>query len=487
MNSRLAVIKEDRLKKLEKLKALGINPYPSKTKRTQTITQARDMSGQAVCVAGRLTAIREHGKIAFLVVKDETGQIQLLLRRDTVKDAYEYVKLLDTGDFLQAEGKIIKTNAGEITVDVGSFTLLSKSIRPIPNDFHGFKDVEERFRQRYVDLLINPEVREVFEKRSAIISFLRNYLEKRGFVELTTPALQPIYGGTTARPFITHHNALDSDLYLRIADELYLKRLIVGGFEKVYEICTDFRNEGIDRWHNPEFTQLEFYQAYSDYEALMRMTEEMLSELVKTITGSYEVTYGDQKLNFKPPWKRVTYRDAIKERVGFDIEAVKTREELRRAVSEKQLNINYQDATDVPAILDEIIKTAVRPNIHDPIFLIDHPAFMRPLAKKKAADPTKVEAFQVVVAGTELLNAYSELNDPIDQRARWEDEERRSKEGVAEHQVVDEDYIRALEYGMPPTAGWGIGVERLTAILTNKHSIKEVILFPTLRSEFPTK
>jgi len=480
MNSRLTVIKEDRLRKLKELKDQGINPYPSRSNRKQTIREARELMGKDVNITGRLLAVREHGKIAFSDLKDETGEIQLLFRKDQLGEKYDVLKLLDYGDFLEVLGDVTKTKAGETTVDVKKYTVLTKSLRPIPDSWHGFKDVEERFRRRYVDLLINPDVRKIFETRAKIIMLLRNYLDDHGFLEVTTPVLQPIYGGTTALPFTTHHNALDADLYLRIADELYLKRLIVGGYEKVYEIGTDFRNEGISRWHNPEFTQLEFYQAYADYRDLMVMTENMLSGIVKEITGSYEVAYGETTIDFKPPWRRVSYYDAIKDATGIDVNDI-TLEQLKKEIREKKLTIAFKESPDVPALLDAIIKTAVRPNITNPTFFVDYPAFMRPLAKQKPDDPRKVEAFQLIVAGTELLNAYSELNDPIEQRKRWEAEERREKEGVAEHQVVDEDYIRALEYGMPPTAGWGMGIERFTAILTNSHSIKEVILFPTLR------
>jgi lysyl-tRNA synthetase class 2 len=480
MANRFTVIREDRLKKLQELTKKQINAYPSNSTRTQTIRKARDMMDKEVVVAGRIVVIREHGKIAFVDVVDETGKIQLLCKKDTLKDKFDLLKLIDSGDFVEVHGKITKTKAGETTIDVSSFSLLTKAIRPLPDSWHGFKDVEERFRQRYVDFLINPDVRKIFETRAILTKLLRKYLDDRGYIEMTTPVLQPIYGGTTALPFTTHHNALDTDLYLRIADELYLKRLIVGGFEKVYEIGTDFRNEGVDRWHNPEFTQLEFYRAYADYEDLMKMTEDMLSSVVKEITGSFKVTYGESTIDFKPPWKRTVYRDAILEATKIDINGI-TLEKLRKEIRDRKLDINFKDAPDVPALLDAIVKTTVRPNIVNPTFFVDYPYFMRPLAKKKENDPSKVEAFQVVVAGTELINAYSELNDPIDQRARWEDEERRSKEGVVEHQVVDDDYIRALEYGMPPTAGWGMGIERLLAILTNSHSIKEVILFPTLR------
>ena len=481
MTSRLQVLRDERLRKLKELQEKGINPYPSTTIRKQTISQARDMLDKEVHVVGRIMSLRGHGKIYFADIQDESGKIQLLFRKDSLGDVFDTTKLLDTGDFIQIAGKVIKTNAGEITVDVSAFILVSKSLRQLPDTWHGLTDVEERYRKRYVDLLMNPDVRKIFEVRFKIVKLLRLYLDEKGFIEVATPVLQPIYGGTTALPFITHHNALESDLYLRIADELYLKRLIVGGFEKVYEIGVDFRNEGIDRWHNPEFTQLEFYQAYVDYTEIMDMTEKMLSYIVKEITGSYTITYDGNEIDFTPPWGRVTYRDAILSQTGIDIDIEKTAEQLKKKIKEKHIPLELSSRADVFEILDNLMKSTVRPHIFKPMFFVDYPAFMRPLAKKKNDDASKVEAFQVVVAGTELINAYSELNDPIEQRARWEDEERRGKEGVTEHQVVDEDYIQALEYGMPPTAGWGMGIERFLAILTNQHSIKDVILFPTLR------
>jgi lysyl-tRNA synthetase class 2 len=378
---------------------------------------------------------------------------------------------------------VIKTEAGEITVDTEEFQLLTKSIRPLPSTWHGLKNVEERYRQRYVDLLMNEEVQKVFEKSAQVVKLLRQYLDEHGFLEVKTPALQSIYGGATARPFITHHNTLDIDLYLRISDELYLKRLIVGGFDKVYEICTDFRNEGIDRWHNPEFSMLEFYWAYADYNDLMEMTEEMLSGIAKKVTGSFKVRYGNKEVNFSSPWKRLSFRDAILKETGIDIDKTNKVEELKKAIEKEKIEVDLKEAKDVATILDLLHKAVVRPAIVNPTFLIDHPYYMRPLAKKHEDDPAKVESFQLVVTGAELINAYSELNDPEDQRARWQEEMKRAKAGAKEYQVIDEDYLRALEYGMPPTAGWGLGIDRFVAILANQHSLKDTILFPTLRPE----
>jgi lysyl-tRNA synthetase class 2 len=343
--------------------------------------------------------------------------------------------------------------------------------------------VEERYRQRYVDLILNPETKDVFEKRAKIVSLLRTYLDKKGFVEVKTPSLQPIYGGATAKPFITHHNALDIDLYLRISDELYLKRLIVGGFERVYELGTDFRNEGIDRWHNPEFSMLEFYWAYADYNDLMDMTEDMLSSIVKDVAGHTKVKYGEDKVDFKKPWKRITYKEIFQEKLGIDIDVMTETKELEKIIKDKKIKINKKEAGDVPSLLDAIYKSEIRPTLIAPTFITEHPFSMRPLAKRKEGEETKVESLQLIVAGAELINAYSELNDPADQKKRWEEDMERSKKGVEEYQVIDEDYIRALEYGMPPTAGWGLGIDRFTAILTNQHSLKDTILFPTLKPE----
>jgi len=480
---RLQEIRKIRLERVKKLRELGIEPYPAKVKERKVIKDARKQMGKTVSVAGRLWSIREHGECCFADLKDETGAIQLFFQKKIVKEQFKLLKLLDIGDFVWAKGKVIKTKSGEITVDVTEFELLTKSIRPLPSTWHGLKDVEERYRRRYVDLLMNEDVRKVFETRTKIIKLLRKYLDERGFVEVKTPALQSIYGGATAKPFVTHHKALDIDLYLRIADELYLKRLIVGGFEKVYEICTDFRNEGIDRWHNPEFSMLEFYWAYADYSDLMEMTENMLSWVVKEVHGKYKIRYGDNDIDFKPPWKRVIFRDAVLEKTKVDIDGIKSEQELIKKAKDQGINLDAREIHDLPTAYDALYKQVVRPNITNPTFVTDHPYSMRPLAKRKLENPERVESLQPIAAGAELLNAYTELNDSQDQKNRWEEDMKRAKGGADEYQVLDEDYIRALEYGMPPTAGWGMGIDRFVAILTNQHSLKDVILFPTLRPE----
>ncbi len=456
--------------KMEKLFSLGMPGFPAWT-------------GQKWNLFGRLSAMRGHGKLIFADLTNEAGKKQVSFKADKLPDKWEAVELLDVGDFLAVSGEEYTTQAGEPTVDVSDFTLLTKSFRPLPSSWYGFSDVEERYRQRYLDLLMNPEVKKTFQIRSKVISLLRQKMDTAGFLEVETPVLQPLYGGATAKPFTTHHNALDVNLFLRISDELYLKRLIVGGFEKVYEIGKDFRNEGIDRQHNPEFTMLEFYWAYANYENLMGFSEKILSEVVREITGSYKINYQGQDYDFTPPWPRVTYRDLILADTGIDIDKSTTEEELLAEIKGKGIELDLTGVVGLAALLDTLYKKVSRPKIFGPMFLTDHPVILKPLAKRKSDDKSKSAGFQVVVAGAEWVNAYNELNDPKDQRTRWEEEMKLAKAGLSEYQVLDEDYIRALEYGMPPTAGWGLGIDRLVAFLTNQHSLKDVILFPTLRPE----
>ncbi len=473
-----------RLEKLEKLKKLGVNPFPGKVERKQTIAQVRQSKlGTGAQTVGRLCAWRSHGGLIFADLADAEEKIQLVFREDGLpKRDWELLSLLDIGDFLGVEGELFRTKTGELTIKVSKLGLLTKSLRPLPTK-SGFKDVEERYRQRYVDLLVNPEVRKVFETRTKIINTLRAYLNKHGAFEVETPILQSLYGGATARPFITHHNALDADFYLRISDELYLKRLIVGGFEFVYEFGKDFRNEGIDRAHNPEFTMLEFYWAWKDYQDLMQFTQEMISQVVKEVTGGYKVTHEKDVIDFTPPWKKMTFREAVLEQSGLDIEKFDTEEKLRAEVKKRKIALDLTGVVGYGALLDAFYKQSVRPKIVGLTILYDWPVEMVPLAKRKADNPKLAESFQPLVKGMELLLAYSELNDPLDQRKRWEEEMKLARKGLEEYQVLDEDYIRALEYGMPPTAGWGLGIDRLVAILTGQHSLKDTILFPTLRPE----
>ncbi len=438
-------LRKIRIEKLEKIRKLGVDPYPSKFESREEIGEVRKKKlGTTVRIAGRIMAWREHGKIVFADLKDESGQIQVVFKEDKLSAlSSQLLALLDIGDFIGVEGKLFKTDAGELSIEVKDLVLLSKSLRPLPSQWYGLKDVEERYRKRYLDLLMNPEVKKVFETRSQIITAMREFLDQKGFLEVETPTLQPIYGGATARPFVTHHQALDIDLYLRIADELYLKRLIVGGLEKVYEICRDFRNEGIDRQHNPEFTQMECYWAYADYEEMMKLTEEMVCFIVKEVLGSLELEYQGHKVNLKAPWKRLDFSEAPK---------------------------------DVDGDLDET-------RIIEPTFVTSYPRKISPLAKASPDNPEVVERFEPVIGGLELGNAYSELNDPLLQREIFEKQAAARAAGDEEAHPMDEDFVEALEYGMPPTGGLGIGVDRLVMLLTNQRSIRDVILFPTMRPE----
>ena len=475
-------MREIRLKKLEKIRRLGIDPYPARCQRKQTIAQALKMMGKKVAVAGRIMAIRGHGGIQFFDLRDESGKIQLVFKKDQLPaTGHKLRALLDIGDFVDAQGKVFKTQAGEISVLVDDFQLLTKSLRPLPSKWYGLKDIEERYRQRCVDLIMNPKVREIFRIRTKVLTELRNYFDSHGFMEVETPILQPIYGGALARPFITHHNALDIDLYLRISDELYLKRLIVGGFEKVYEVCKDFRNEGIDRQHNPEFTQIEFYWAYTTYEDLMKFTEQMLSCVIKKVLGKLKVKHEDDVLDFTPPFRRVTFREAMLKETGIDINQVNTERKLLAEIKKRKIKFELEGVVGYGALLDEFYKKTLRPKLIQPTFLLDYPVEKISLAKRKEGEKSKIASFQLLIKGFEVITAYNELNDPVDQAERWRESERLAKKGLEEYEAFDADYVRALEYGMPPTAGWGMGIDRFISFLTDSHTIKDVILFPTLR------
>ncbi len=477
-------LKKIRLGKLAKLKKLGVDPYPGTITRNHTIAKARRLPGKDVAVAGRITGIRGHGKIFFLDLVDGTGKIQVVLKSDVCNTkAFALTAYMDLGDFLAVQGEVGKTQAGEVSVFGESFQIVSKAVRPLPGEWSGLKDIEERYRQRYVDLIVNPRVRDIFLTRSKVITFLRSFLDGDGFLEVETPVLQQVYGGALAKPFVTHHNALDIDLYLRISDELYLKRLIVGGFDRVYEIGKDFRNEGVDRAHNPEFTMLEFYWAYADYEDLMKYTETMLASLVKELKGSYKFEYQGAELNFTPPWPRVRYRDVMLKYSGIDINKANDEKKLLAVIKAKKIKLDLTGVVGYGAQLDTIYKATARPHLTGPMFLTDRPTAFVALAKRTPKDPTITSSFQLLVASRELINAYNELNDPDDQAGRWRESEKLGKKGQAEHEAFDADYIRALEYGMPPTAGWGLGIDNLVAILTDQPNLKNVILFPTLKPE----
>jgi len=498
-------IRKKRLEKLRKIKKAGIDPYPARTKRTHKISEVvsnfekLEKAKKKVVMAGRIRLTREHGKSCFIHIQDGSAsspqvgsasspqggsnRIQAYLKQDVLgEEKFKFfLEIFDIGDFIEIGGPLFKTKTGEKTILISDYRILAKSLRPLPEKWHGLKNIEERYRKRYLDILMNPEVRKVFKTRSKILKLLREYLDKNGFLEVETPILQPIYGGASAKPFITHLDTLDTDFYLRISDELYLKRLIVAGFDKIYEISKDFRNEGIDRQHNPEFTQIEFYWAYADYQNLMKFTEQMLADIIKKVCGGLKIDFEDKKLDFKPPFKRITYRDLLLKYTEIDIDKVKKEKELKKVIAEKGLKLDLKGIVGYGPVLDALYKEFCRPKIIQPTFLIDHPAELMPLAKRKQADSSKIESIQLLVAGHELIKAYSELNDPQDQRERWLEQEGLAKKGLEEHEVLDEDYITALEYGMPPTAGWGLGIDRLTAILTNQHTLKDVIFFPLMR------
>ncbi len=483
---------EERLVRLEKLRATrtdGINPYPSESTRTHTVEHllsdfdALAEKKESVTVCGRLKTVRGHGGACFADLEDGSGKVQLHLKVDVLgANAYDFfTSRVDHGDFLQVTGTAFVTKRGEKSVEATSLTLLTKALRPLPDKRHGVTDVEIRYRKRHLDLIANPEVRGIFKKRSLMVQAIREFFTELGFMEVETPVLQTIAGGASARPFVTHHNALDIDLTLRIATELHLKRLVVGGFERVFELGRCFRNEGIDHSHNPEFTSIEAYQAYADYREHMEMTEKLLACVAERVNGSTTVEFDGMTVDLGGVYPRITFRDAILQHAGIDIESFADRAELAKAAQEK--GVKVESADDRGVILDNLYKKAVRPNIVNPTFITDHPTEILPLAKRKVTDARYVESFQLVIAKGEYVKAFSELNDPIDQRERFMEQERLRAGGDEEAQPMDEDFIEALETGMPPTAGWGLGVDRLAALLTGSHSLKEVILFPTMRPE----
>jgi lysyl-tRNA synthetase class 2 len=490
MTSRLERIAEQRRQKLERIRGLGINPYPHGYKQTHTAQQAVDLLKQqeakqtetTVSVAGRIIANRPMGKIFFLDLRDGSGKIQLCFYKDRLSE--ENLKLfqdLDIGDIIGASGKLFKTKSGEPTIEVEDFTLLAKSLQPLPEKWHGLSDVEIRYRQRYLDLIANAEAKEIFRVRSQVISAIRDFLNRRGFLEVETPVLQPSAGGALARPFTTHHNALDQDFYLRIAPELHLKRLLVGGFDKVYEIGRIFRNEGVSTQHNPEFTMLESYEAYADYKDLMATLEEMVYEVCQQVLGTSKVKSGKDTIDFKPPWQRLSLRDAVKEHSQIDFVKYPTVDELRKKM--RSLNIEVDPQKNWAKLIDELLKTFVRPKLIQPAIVFDYPVSMSPLAKNKPGEERVAERFQAFAGGMEIANAYTELNDPIEQRKRFEEQLQERQGEDEERWAIDEDFLLALEYGMPPAGGLGVGIDRLVMVLTGQQSIREVILFPQLKEK----
>lgn len=482
---------QQRMLKLQRLRERGIRPYPARARRSHTAAEAMaafeesDAAGSdspLVQVTGRLRAIRVMGKSTFAHIEDGSGRIQIYFKRDDLgEEAYETFKRdFDLGDFIGVEGHLFRTHTGEVTVRVQSYQMLAKALHPLPEKWHGLKDVETRYRRRYLDLIANEEVRHIFTTRTRVVAAMRRFLDEQGFLEVETPTLQPIYGGAMARPFTTHHNALDMTLYLRISDELYLKRLIVAGFDKVYEICKDFRNEGVSTKHNPEFTQMECYWAYADYNDMMWLTEHMVAFIAQQALGSTQITFQGHPIDLTPPWRRWSLRDAIRELAGIDYMDYPTLDALWAEVRRRELDVSPQPTWG--KLIDELLGEIVEPTLIQPTFIKDYPIDISPLAKPAPDDPQHVERFEIFIGGLETGNAYSELNDPLLQRERFEQQGVGAQAGDAEAHPMDEDYVMALMHGMPPTGGLGIGVDRLTMIFTDQTSIREVILFPHMRS-----
>ena len=499
MTSRLERIAQQRLEKLGRIRARGIEPYPRSYHRSHTTQEAvallkqheaaeepvsiRNLvdSNPTVSVAGRITARRNMGKISFLDLRDGSGKIQLLCGELLNADQNQLLKEIDIGDIIGANGRLFRTKTKEPTIAVSDFTLLAKSLQPLPEKWHGLVDVDTRYRQRYLDLISNPETKETFKVRSQVIAAIRQFLNQRGFLEVETPVLQPSAGGALARPFVTHHQALGQDFYLRIATELHLKRLIIGGFDKVYELGRIFRNEGISTRHNPEFTTLESYEAYVDYNDVMRMLQEMVSQASQQVLGTTKVQFGDTTINLDPPWQRLSLREATEKYSGIDFEKYPDADSLRTEMLRLKMEVDPQK--DRGRLIDELISTFVEPNLMQPTFLVDYPVEMSPLAKRKPDDDRLVERFEAFAGGMEIANAFTELNDPIEQRERFLQQQKQRQPEGEPVETADEDFLLALEYGMPPTGGLGVGIDRLMMLLTNQQSIREVILFPQLREK----
>lgn len=479
-------LKQAKLDKLEKIKKLGIDPYPAKSRRTHKIEKALkgfdglSQSGKEIYLVGRIRTIRTHGGLTFADIEDESGKIQLLFKSDEIgKAAYGFIENLDIGDFLEARGTLFTTKKGEKTLNVKEYKILAKSLLPLPEKRHGLKDEEERYRKRYLDLIMNKEVRNLFLKRTEFVNNIREYLNKNNYLEVETPVLENIPGGADAEPFITHHNKLDIDLYLRISLELHLKRLIIGGFEKTYEMGRVFRNEGISTQHLQEFTMLEFYWAYADYEDLMKFIEDFYTAIIQKTFGTLEIKYKDSTLNFKTPWPRIDYREIVLKESGVDIDKYPAKEDMQKALEEKGIKVDPKAGRG--RLIDQLYKKLVRPKLIQPSFLVNHPLDISPLAKKQISDKTKTQRFQVLVSGAEVGNGFSELNDPIDQKERFVLQAALREAGDKEAQMMDEDFVQALEYGMPPTAGFGVGIDRFFMILINQESIRDTVFFPMMR------
>ncbi|MBZ2385819.1 lysine--tRNA ligase [Anaerococcus murdochii] len=471
-----------RREKLHELKEEGKDPhrivnFKNRISSKEIKDNFEKYEDQTVRVAGRILAKRGHGNMSFMDVQDDLGQIQVVNRKNVIGDDFKYIKKYDIGDIIGVEGKVFKTNQGEISIEVAESNLLTKALQMLPEKWHGLKDPDLRYRQRYIDLIVNPQVKEVFVQRSRIISAIREFLDNRGFLEVETPILNTIAGGATARPFITHHNTLDIDMYLRIANELYLKRLIVGGFDRVYEIGRMFRNEGMDATHNPEYTAMELYQAYGDYEDMMEITENMVEHVAKKVKGTTVVEFDGEEIELKAPWKRIPMIEAVKEYSGVDFNEIKTDEEAKAIAKEKGVEVKETRGEIIAEFFDEFVED----KLIQPTFITDYPVEISPLAKRKNDDRSLTYRFEAFISGAEIGNAFSELNDAEDQRARFEDQVRKRESGDDEAQMMDYDFVNALEVGLPPTGGLGIGIDRLIMILTGQHSIRDVLLFPTMK------
>jgi len=477
-------IRKNRIKKLKAIESAGLLAYPSQTKRTHTCREALEnfsklsRAKKEIVLDGRIRSLRQHGGLVFAHIEDGSGKIQVSFKRDKLgeKGFQFFLDNFDIGDFVEIRGVLFKTKKGEKTIETANYKILAKSLLPLPEKWHGLKDVEERFRKRYLDLIFNLENKKKFELRSKIIKQIRSFLEDKGFLEVETPILQPLYGGAKARPFKTYLNALDIDLYLRISPELYLKRLLVGGFEKVFEIGKCFRNEGVDKAHNPDFTMLEFYWAYADYKDLIKLTEKLFSFLIKNLFKSFKIKYEGREINFKPPWPRIEFIQLLKKYTKINLDEIHL-----ETLKKEARKLGVEPKGEKAEIADEIYKKFCRPKIWQPTFIIHHPLGAFPLAKKLEKNPEKTANFQLVIAGFELINAFSELNNPVEQKKRFQEQEKIFKQGFEEAQRMDKDFIEALEYGMPPAAGFGMGIDRLVTLLTHSHSLREVILFPTMK------
>ena len=487
-NEQMAV----RRQKVAQLQAQGLPVYPNDFRPSHTAEDIRERHGdldpdglealtEEFALAGRIRAHRPHGKAAFFELEDRSGRLQVYARKDKLGDeAYARVRVADVGDIVGVAGRLFRTRTNELTIEAREVRLLSKCIRPLPEKWHGLKDVETRYRQRYVDLMVNPEVREVFRHRSRIISLIRRFLEQRGFLEVETPMMQPMAGGAAAKPFVTHHNALDLDLYLRVAPELFLKRLLVGGLERVFELNRNFRNEGLSTRHNPEFTMVEFYQAYADYRDVMELTEELFVELAQAVRGSLRIPWGEHEVNLGRPWQRLSLVEGVARHAGVDESELGNAESLRKLAERHSLKVDPKLGRG--RLLVELFEHLVEPGLIQPTFVTGYPLEVSPLARQNDANPAFVDRFELFVGGRELANGFSELNDPADQRRRFEEQAAARRAGDDTACEVDEDYVRALEYAMPPAAGEGIGIDRLVMLLTDSPSIRDVILFPLLRS-----